>query len=241
MFPPMPALPASAPAHGVFDTIILLTGPVEEAVLAGVLRNHNPRLTVLTAKSMAELDAIDASVLRRARLIAFVTPVVVPTRILDALGFGAYNFHPGPPQYPGWVPCHFAIYDQATTFGATVHVMIDRVDAGPIVGLDMFPVPPNLSPAGLEAMAFSRLARLFWRMAKMLSTQTEPMPELPIQWSGRKSTRRLYAAMCDIPFNISQEELDRRIDVFGAGHFGVAPTITLHGHRFRYVGPQEKV
>ena len=28
------------------------------------------------------------------RLIAFVTPVVVPARILNSLGFGAYNFHP---------------------------------------------------------------------------------------------------------------------------------------------------
>jgi len=237
----MPAFPATAHTPVVFDTIILLTGPVEESVLAGVLRNHNPRLTIHAAKSLAELDAIDASILGRARLIAFVTPVVVPARILDALGFGAYNFHPGPPQYPGWVPSHFAIYDRATTFGATAHVMIDRVDAGPIVGLEIFPIPPNTKPSGLEAMAFSRLARLFWRMAKMLSTQSEPMPELPIQWSGPKSTRSLYAAMCDIPIDISRDDLDRRIDVFGVGHFGVSPTITLHGHRFRYVVPDEKM
>jgi hypothetical protein len=41
--------------------------------------------------------------------------------------------------------------------------------------------------------------------------------------------------MCDIPADIAKDELDRRIAAFGAGHHGLSPTITLHGHRFRYV------
>ncbi len=173
---------------------------------------------------------------RRARLIAFVTPVVVPARILNALGFGAYNFHPGPPHYPGWVPAHFAAYERATTFGATVHAMIEQVDAGPIVAVELFPVPPDARALDLEALAFRQLAALFWRLAKTLATQCEPMQELPVRWSGRKSTRRLYAAMCDIPLDMSKEELDRRLGIFGAGHFGVFPTIRFHGQPFRYAG-----
>jgi hypothetical protein len=85
----------------MFDTIVLLTGPVEEAALAAVLRQHNPQLDIRPAKSLDELEAFEQSVLARARLVAFVTSVVVPARILGALGFGAYNFHPGPPHYPG--------------------------------------------------------------------------------------------------------------------------------------------
>jgi len=224
----------------MFNTIILLTGPVEEAALTAVLRNYNSRLAIHVAKSLADLEAIDARVLRNARLIAFITPVVVPARILDSLGFGAYNFHPGPPHYPGWVPAHFAIYERATTFGATVHVMTRRVDAGPIVAVEIFDVPPNASIQDLEASAFSQLARLFWRLAETLATQHEPLPELPVQWSGRKSTRRLYAAMCDIAPDISKEELDRRIEVFGAGYFGIFPTVRLHGRLFRYAADENK-
>jgi methionyl-tRNA formyltransferase len=222
----------------MFDTIILLAGPVEQPTLTAVLRGHNPQLDVRPAKSLAELDAIDQDVLTRARLVAFVTPVVVPARLLGALGFGAYNFHPGPPHYPGWVPSHFAIYDKASHFGATAHVMIDRVDAGPIVGCKLFRIPPDKTVASLEAMAFVELARLFWNLAKPLATLPEPLPELPIQWTGTKSTRRMYEAKCDIPTDISKEELDRRIAVFGAGHFGISPTVTLHGHAFRYSAPE---
>jgi methionyl-tRNA formyltransferase len=222
------------------DNIILLTGPVEEAALADALRAHNSRLAIHPARSLADLEAIDAKVLRHGRLIAFVTSVVVPARVLRSLGFSAYNFHPGSPHYPGWVPAHFAIYDRAKTFGATVHAMVEEVDAGPIVAVELFPVPPNATPLDLEALTFGQLAHLFWRLAKALATQTEPIDELSIQWSGRKSTRHLYMAMCDIPLDISKEELERRINVFGAGHFGIFPTIRLNGREFRYVGSKSE-
>lgn len=61
------------------------------------------------------------------------------------------------------------------------------------------------------------------------------MPELPIKWGGQKSSMQLYARMCEIPADISKDDLDRRIEAFGAGHFGIDPTVTLHGHRFTYV------
>jgi methionyl-tRNA formyltransferase len=220
----------------MFDTIILLTGPAEKVALSALLRRHNPLLTVRRAGTLAELEALTPRELSRARLIGFLTPVVVPARILDALGYGAYNFHPGPSNYPGWVPCHFATYDGAKIFGVTAHAMVARVDAGPIVGHELFDVPPNTGVIGLEQLAMVQLAQLFWKLGKTLATQSEPLPELPMRWSGRKTTRRIYASLCDIPANICKDDLDRRLGVFGAGHFGVMPTITLHGHRFRYEG-----
>jgi hypothetical protein len=69
-------------------------------------------------------------------------------------------------------------------------------------------------------LAFVELARLFWRLAPALATQRDSLAELPIKWSGTKSTRRSYAAMCDIPVDISKDELERRIEVF-------APVITV--------------
>ena len=38
----------------MFDSIILLTGPVEQAVLASALLGHNPKLTVHWAASADE-------------------------------------------------------------------------------------------------------------------------------------------------------------------------------------------
>ena len=219
----------------MFDTVILLTGPAERNVLPSVLRGHNPLLTVVPVETSAELAALSPDLLQRARLVAFVTPVIVPRAVLAQLGYGAFNFHPGPPGYPGWAPAHFALYDQAMEFGATVHGMAEQVDAGPIVEVEVFPIPAGIPVLGLEGLAYAHLALLFWRMAKWLASDPEPPPTRPIKWGTRKYSRRAYRALCEIPLDIPKDELDRRIRVFGGNHFGVQPTITLHGVEFRAV------
>ncbi len=202
-------------SDATFDTVILLVGAAVQPVFMSVLSAHNPRLTIIAVETLAELNALAPDTLARARLIAYVTSVIVPAKVLDQLGFGAYNFHPGPPGYPGWAPAHFALYERATEFGATAHVMAARVDEGPIVGVEIFPIPPGTSVAGLEGMAYARLAYLFWCLAKSLATCSERLPHLPLRWSGNKTTRRDYAELCDIPRDIQRDELDRRIEVFG--------------------------
>jgi len=187
--------------------------------------------------TLAELLAIDAEVLGRGRLVAFTTPVIVPADILARLAYGAYNFHPGPPQYPGLTPAQFAVYEQAREFGATAHAMAARVDAGPIVAVELFEVAPGATVLDLELGSYRALAHLFWGLAGMLATQAEPLRPLGIEWGGQKSSRRSYEALCDIPLDISREDLERRISAFGGNYFGITPSISLHGFRFNLVAP----
>ena len=221
----------------MFDTILLLAGAPEQSVLPLALRGHNPLLTVIPVGSAAELAALDSDLLSRARLIAFVTAEIVPPSVLARLGYGAFNFHPGPPSYPGWAPAHFALYERAKEFGATAHVMVERVDAGPIVDVARFPIPSNISVLGLEGLAYAHLAQLFWRLAKSLATDPQLPAALPVRWGSKKYSRRAYRAICDIPLDIPKDELDRRLMVFGGNHFGICPTINLHGIEFRAVLP----
>jgi hypothetical protein len=221
----------------MFDTIILLAGEAEHVALSLLLRGHNPGLTVIPVATSADLAALGADVLARARLIAFVTPEIVPGDTLARLGFGALNFHPGPPSYPGWAPAHFALYERATEFGATVHVMVERVDAGPIVDVARFPIPSNISVVGLEGLAYAHLAHLVWRNARSLAADPKLPAALPVRWGSRKYSRRAYRAICEIPLDIPRDELARRLEVFGGNHFGICPTINLHGIEFRAVVP----
>jgi methionyl-tRNA formyltransferase len=193
----------------MFDTIILMTAAAERPIFTSVLSTHNPCLTIIPVETLAALNALAPDRLARARLIAYVASVIVPADVLDRLGYGAYNFH------PGWAPAHFALYRRATEFGATAHVMVARVDEGPIVGLEMFSIPPGTSVASLEGMAYARLSLLFWTLAKPLASCSERLPQLPARWSGTKTTRRDFAALREIPRDIQQDELDRRIELFG--------------------------
>src|SRR6202030_919346 len=182
----------------MFDIVILLAGVVERPVLRSLLLGHNPLLTVMAIETRDDLSALSFDQLARARLVAFVTPEIVPSSILVRLAYGAFNFHPGPPAYPGWAPSHFALYDQATEFGATVHAMVEAVDAGPIIEFASFPIPPHTSVLGLEGLAYAHLAFLFWRMAKWLASDVVHPPALSVQWGNRKYSRKNYRAMCEI-------------------------------------------
>jgi methionyl-tRNA formyltransferase len=221
----------------MFDTVILLSSALEREIFMTVLSTHNPGLTIIPVETLADLNALEPDTLGSARLVAFVTGVIVPAGVLCQLGYGAYNFHPGPPAYPGWAPAHFALYQRALEFGATTHVMAARVDEGPIVGVKMFSIPHGTSVISLEGMAYARLSYLFWSLAAKLATSSQPLAPLPLSWSGKKTTRRDYAAMCDMRQDIPKDELDRRIKLFGGHHSGIAPAIRLHGIEFRASPP----
>jgi methionyl-tRNA formyltransferase len=214
----------------MLKTIILLTATVhQQRALGHLLRTHNPALSFRLALTLDELAVIAPQVLREARLVAFTTGVIVPRGFLEALGHGAYNFHPGPPHYPGWAPAHFALYDGARAFGCTMHVMAPRVDSGPIIGVESFPIPEGASVRDLEQIAYIRLGHLFWRKARELACKGEPLPRLPIAWSGRKSTKQMYRDFCALPSEIDAAELKRRIRAFDDDFRGIPFTVTLDG------------
>ena len=217
------------------DTIILMAGAVEQFALGTLLREHNSNLSIHAVTNPQELAVLEAAPLSRARLIAFASPVVVPADVLASLGYGAYNFHPGPPQYPGWAPSHFALYERATEFGVTMHAMAERVDTGPIIDVMLFSIPADIGVLGLEGLAYAHLARLFWQFARRLATDPTPLPARGLKWNDKRCSRRAYRAICDIPLDISKDEFDRRMRIFGASHFGISPTIHLHGIEFRAV------
>jgi methionyl-tRNA formyltransferase len=215
-------------------TIILLIGAAgQKLALTKLLEEHNPALSFRCALTLEELTAIEPEVLPDARLIAFTSGVIVPRAILATLGYGAYNFHPGPPDYPGWAPAHFALYDGARSFGATAHVMTRRVDSGPIVGTESFLIPDNIGVRELEQIAFVRLAYLYWRLSHSIACEPRPLQTLPIAWSGTKSTRRMYEKLCDIPADVDPAELARRVRAFNDDFRAIPLTVTVHGVRFQ--------
>jgi len=116
--------------------------------------------------------------------------------------------------------------------------MIARVDAGPIVDVEAFPIPAEISVAGLEELAYTKLVQTFWRMARVLASDPQPLIERALRWGNKRHTRKAYQEICDIPVTIEKNELEHRVKVFGTDHFGIVPTIGLHGFQFRVVVPE---
>ena len=200
------------------EEIVLLTGEVEGPHFQAVLQGLNPALVVRHARTLAELEGISASPppgrgLRR--LIAFSTDVIVPKAVLDCLGAPAYNFHLGPPTYPGSRAASFAIYEGADRFGVTVHEMAASVDSGPIVAVEWFDMPAKARFLDLELMTYRVLARLFVDLAPRLANSDDPLPRINVQWSGKKHTNAEFQQMKELVADMDEAEIRLRYRAFG--------------------------
>lgn len=211
--------------------IILLTGEREGPHLAEHLKIHAPDLRVFHVSTREALDAAFVEKAPRRRLIAFTTNVVVPGRHIAACECGAYNFHPGPPSYPGVYPESFAVWEGATRFGATAHAMVKQVDAGAIVATEWFDVDVAWGRMKVATLAFQALVRVFTTLAPHLAKDDALLPATGEKWTGPTRLRAEFEKFCSIPPDISAEEYRRRFRAFGEGPFKDLNT-TIHGHRY---------
>jgi methionyl-tRNA formyltransferase len=185
-----------------------------------------------------DVDALErAFSIRHDLLLSFGTGVIVPARILAMPGLLALNVHAASPQYPGRDPHHFAVYDGATQYGATMHYMTQSVDAGPIVDTELFDVPAGVTPSGLLDLANEAGWKLIKRFfAAYKNAQGAPGPLDGLSWGQRKSTRKMFLEMCRIDPSMPKEEITRRYKATAMpGYRNLY--VDLHGYRFRIEEP----
>lgn len=191
---------------------------------------------VLDAVIANDPDALERGFsTRRDLLFAFGTGVIVPAWILEKSGLLALNVHAASPQYPGRDPHHFAIYDETKRYGATIHYMVPSVDAGPIVDVELFDVPPNITPVALLELADQAGWELIERFFQKFITDGAPKPILGISWSSRKSTRKLFLELCRIDPAMPKDEIVRRDKATSMPGYSNL-YVDIKGYRFRLDG-----
>ena len=196
-------------------TIILLTGESEADALSRFLKAENQTRNILSAPTRERLDNICTHIGPGTRLISFCSPVIVPDRYLQKMDCGSYNFHPGPPSHPGRYPSVFALYDDAKTFGITVHEMVERVDEGAIVEARWFPIPTDCDLETLDKLAFQDLVDTFRRLSHRLTKELPKLRTKPIGWSGTKRSKADCDALCTLKPGLSEIETKKRRRVCG--------------------------
>ena len=212
--------------------IVLLCEAMDAKELAAILRRANPKLAISPVETKDALIAHCETPQPGRRLVAFCTSVIVPETVLDTLAGDAYNFHPGPPNYPGLYPACFAIYDGAARFGATCHALTRNIDDGPIIEVNTVDIAPDITRLDLEALSRQLVTRLFITMAPALATVEGRLPERDINWSGKAARQEDFDALCHLPSDVSKDEFDRRYRAVWEGPLH-GLKVDLFGHTFR--------
>jgi methionyl-tRNA formyltransferase len=77
-------------------------------------------------------------------IFSFYYRRILPEEMLTAAGIGAYNMHGSLlPKFRGRAPVNWAVLKGETQTGATLHVMTERADRGPIVDQEAVPIGPD--------------------------------------------------------------------------------------------------
>lgn len=209
--------------------LILLTDKAFSPDLDAVLKTAG--LTDMAfAYSMADVSQVLTGDLTRTRLVSFGSGVIVPAAILNVVA-GAYNFHPGPPEYRGLFPSVYALYDNAATFGVTCHEMSTEVDAGPIIAVSRFAIAPAMDRAALDALTYQELLKQLVQLAPTFAT-TAPITRGTETWSGPLRRKSDFDALCHLPAGSDETEIRRRLRAIGEGPHH-ALTMDVNGVRVK--------
>ena len=221
------------------STILLLTSKFYAQRLIEMSVNKCPGIAVIYVEHPNELVHLGNEFLETARLISFGSRFYVKSEILNLVRYGSYNFHPGPPHYPGWAPFNFALYDRASIYGVTVHGMTSDIDAGDIVGTKKFEIPEVCDVQLLMDLTTKAMYDLYSDLIVDFAEKQTPLKAIGEDWSGHIWTKKDFENMCHIPLDVSEEELNRRIHAFGSSDGINLPYILLGNHKFMIAEPED--
>lgn len=93
-------------------------------------------------------------------IVCFKADCIVPKAALSSAS-AAINFHPGPPWLRGVACPERAIERGDLIYGVTCHHMLEEVDAGKIIAVDIFSMPSGKTVAALrEHVGLAMLCQL---------------------------------------------------------------------------------
>ena len=166
-------------------------------------------------------------------LISYRSRWIVPPEVLRATRNMAINFHPGPPEYPGYAPACWALYHNAATFGVTCHQMTEQVDAGTILAVSTFSLAGVDTVAGVLQRAHTRMEVLAYDVVGWLLKGYTIMPVLQWTW-GTIRTRADLERLATLTPDMTEAEMRRRIRAVTYGPWRAR--MVVHGITLREDG-----
>jgi methionyl-tRNA formyltransferase len=119
-------------------------------------------------------------------LFSFYYRNLLPAAVLEVPRLGAYNMHGSLlPKFRGRAPVNWAVLKGERETGATLHVMVQKADAGDIVDQEPVPIGPDDTAAEVQARVTRAAVAVLTRQIEALKAGTAPRrPQDP----GRSST-----------------------------------------------------
>ncbi len=162
-------------------------------------------------------------------VVSYLSRWVIPEDVIARAEIAAINFHPASPSYPGIGCNNFALYENASEYGATCHFMASKVDTGAIIATKRFPIFPSDDVASLLSRTYAFQLVLFFEVAVRI-VAGERLISSGETWKRAPFTRKEFNELSVIRPDMSANEVSRRIRATTFGRW--KPSVEIGGQRF---------
>ena len=158
---------------------------------------------------------------------------ILPNAVLDIPTYDAVNLHPSfLPFNRGWHTPSWAIFEN-TKFGATLHVMDERLDEGAIIDQLEVDIEPDDTADSLYQKAIDAELRLFMRQWPYLKNGTYSTSDQQSEEGTTHTKRELERIReIDLADRMTGEELLRKLRALSTNKWGEAAYFEIDGTRY---------
>jgi len=160
---------------------------------------------------------------------------ILPQSVLSLPSRAAINFHPAPPEYPGFGPINWALYDNVDFYGVTCHHMTKKIDTGEIIKPLYFKIYQNDTVESVLKKTYCYELYLFYDIVDMIINR-KYLPYSPVKWSGVNRKRSDLDKLAVVDITMSGTEIERRRRAVTYKQWGI-----INGNTIRDAKPSKSV
>ena len=209
-----------------------------------IITNYNHKISKQLVKYIKfkkiNFDHIDSSKKKKIKisknydyLISFLNTIYIDKSVRKKIKIGSINFHPGPPEYPGFGCYNFALLDKISFYGSTVHMMNDKFDNDKILNVSKFKLSyKNLNLDKLIIMTH----RCLIRQAKNFINDILKgnfKSDVKYKWKRKAFTKKEFEIAREIKLNDSRKDILKKIRAFTYKNYE-SVFINLKGFKFEF-------
>lgn len=209
-----------------------------------IITNYNHKVSKLLIKFLelkkVNFDFIDSSKRKKIRikkkydyLISFLNSKYIDKNVRKKIKINSFNFHPGPPEYPGFGCYNFALLDKVSQYGSTVHIINDKFDNGKILNVSKFRV--SYKKLSVEKLIDKTHRSIFKQAKKFINTILNKKFKIDdkLKWKRGAYTKKEFEIAREIKLDDSKTNILKKIKAFSYKNYDNV-FINLKGFKFEF-------
>ena len=168
-------------------------------------------------------------------IFCFRSFYIIRKKLLQKVKKASINFHPSPPEFRGAGGINYTLYGKLNFFGATAHLMSEKIDYGKILDVRKFKInkKDNIEKILHKTYKIST-NQIFFVINELLKNQNNLLKLIKknkkIKWSRKYNTLKDLDKFYEINVKVTKKEFLRKIHATSTSRF--KPFIILHGRKF---------